>query len=285
MVDFGNAFGKAAEGLAMGTLAGMQANRQQDIQSRQLDMQQQQIQNNSDQLQAERQKNFVENALNILKMGDSNSALNFWNQNADSVGYPKLESLNPIGSKNWAVKELGGKAYRLNLNNGTVEPLTVNGEQITAGKQTYNTVGDRQALVDPSTGQVKYSGPLYGQEKPAKPAKPEMTPSRALERISAIQKAKSELGKGDVVSQLLATINPELQAGQKMDEATKQELLNAWDEEERYLRQFIPAQQPSSQAQAAPQNAAPNRTIVRTGKTKDGRKVVQYNDGTIEYAE
>ena len=35
----------------------------------------------------------------------------------------------------------------------------------------------------------------------------------------------------------------------------------------------------------APQDSSTERTITRTGKTADGRKVVQYSDGTVEYAD
>ncbi|WP_369916540.1 hypothetical protein AB8810_11145 [Xanthomonas sp. NCPPB 3005] len=50
-----------------------------------------------------------------------------------------------------------------------------------------------------------------------------------------------------------------------------------------YQRQYGGAQQPADPTPASPQGSGGGRTIVRSGTLPDGRKVVQYSDGTTDY--
>jgi len=71
---------------------------------------------------------------------------------------------------------------------------------------------------------------------------PEMKASEALKRISQIKKAMATLEKTDVVTTMLATLNPSLKnmIGQKMSPELKRQLIEQWNKEIAYLNKFIP---------------------------------------------
>jgi len=83
----------------------------------------------------------------------------------------------------------------------------------------------------------KYEAPRWEDDATTK--KPEVKPSEALKRISAIKKSKATLDKTSTVDRLLAAAYPGLEEGQKVTEAQKQELYDAWDREIAYLEQFV----------------------------------------------
>jgi hypothetical protein len=71
--------------------------------------------------------------------------------------------------------------------------------------------------------------------------KPEYTEGKALKRASEIQRSRAMLGKSDVLSAALATLNPELAGlvGQKLDPEAKKQLEDSWADELDYLTQFM----------------------------------------------
>lgn len=70
------------------------------------------------------------------------------------------------------------------------------------------------------------------------------TPQQALKRISDINKARATLDKSSEVTQMLASLNPELKdmVGQKIKPELQQQLYDAWDNEIAYLEQFTKKQ-------------------------------------------
>jgi len=71
---------------------------------------------------------------------------------------------------------------------------------------------------------------------------PELKASQALKRISQIKKAMATLDKTDVVTTMLASLDPSLKnmVGQKISPALKKQLIEQWNKEIAYLNKFIP---------------------------------------------
>ncbi len=71
---------------------------------------------------------------------------------------------------------------------------------------------------------------------------PETKASEALKRVSQIKKAMATLEKTDVVTTMLASLDPSLKnmVGQKMSPALKRQLIKQWNKEIAYLNKFIP---------------------------------------------
>jgi len=104
----------------------------------------------------------------------------------------------------------------------------------------------------------------------------EPSPQQALKRISTIKKSIATLEKADKVDTVLMGLFPQLegQMGQKIPAKQKQELLDAYNEELTYLQQFKTSRKKIDHG-----------AITRTGTTPLGKRVVEYEDGYMSYAD